>query len=145
MEVVVAMAILLMALASIAPLIQIGMLEASETQIKAMALKKCQSKIAEVTVGIETLGGQTDVPFTDESDDSWRWSMDASQPTEVTNCWVVQVTVSRQMPGRKIEVTLSHMVMDPSIRASAVNTGLQPLQGTAPTTTSSSTGGTTGN
>jgi general secretion pathway protein I len=134
MEVVVAMAILLMALSAIAPLIQIGMLQAGEAQTRSTALKKCQSKIAEVMAGIEPLSGQTDSPFADEADDSWKWSMDVSQPTEVANVWAVQVTVYRQMPSYKISVTLSHMVMDPSIRASAVNTGLPPLQGTPPTT-----------
>ena len=51
---------------------------------------------------------------------------------------------SAAQQGRKIEVTLAQMVMDPSIRGSSWNTGVPPQQGTAPTPTTSSTSGTTG-
>lgn len=139
MEVVLAMAILLMALAAIGPLIQMGGQRALDAQIQETALRKCESKLAEAMIGVESLGGQADGTFPEDPDNVWRWSMEATQQSEVTNLWSVQVTVYRQLDGRKIEVSLSQMLMDPTMRGSAVNTGLPPQQGTAPTTTTGST------
>jgi type II secretory pathway pseudopilin PulG len=143
MEVVLAMAILLMALAAIAPLIQMGGQRALDAQIQELALRRCESKLSELMAGSESLGGESDSTFPDDPDNIWHWSAQASQQGEVMNLWTVQVTVYRDLDGRKVEVSLSQMLMDPMYRGSAVNTGLPPLQGTAPTATTSSTSSTT--
>jgi len=116
LEVIVAMAIFLIALGAIVPLIQMGQLLALEIQVQSLALAKCQSKISEVMAGSELLSSQNDSTFPENTTtEDWRWSMQADA-TDVNNLWLVKVTVYRMMDSDKIEVSLTQMVFDPAFR-----------------------------
>jgi prepilin-type N-terminal cleavage/methylation domain-containing protein len=146
LEVIVSMAIFLIALGGIGPLIQMAQDRAIDVQLQATALQKCQSKMSEVIAGAVTLSSQSDEPFADNPpDENWLWSMDATQDSNgINNLWVVNVRVFRQMAdNRKVEVALSQMVMDPSIRG-APNPPPQASATSSTTSSSSSSGSTTG-
>jgi len=133
-EVVVSMAIFLMALGGIVPLIKLGLDRAMDIQLQATALQKCQSKISEIMVGSEPIAAQSDAVFPDNNpDEDWRWSMDMAQE-DIDGVWTINVRVYLQLDSHRVEVALSQIVMDPSIRG-----GPAP----APTTSSGTTSGTT--
>ena len=96
-------------------LIQFGSDRALETQYQALALQKCQSKMAELMCGSEPLGSQTDSSFANDDTGEWRWSVEANED-QIAKLWHVKVTVSRRLADGKVEVTLSQYVLDPSTR-----------------------------
>ena len=106
-----------------------------ETQYQALALQKCQSKMAELMCGSEPLGSQTDSSFANDDTGEWRWSVQADED-QIAKLWHVKVTVYRQLGEGKVEVTLSQYVLDPSSRVG-------PAQ--VPSTTTTTDGTTTGN
>jgi type II secretion system protein I len=130
LEVIVAMAIFLMAMGAIVPLIGMGASRALEVEMQALALQKCQSKMSELMIGAEALSNQADSPFLDSNgnDDGWRYSLDCSQ-NDISNLWNVQVRVYRQMDDNKIEVSLSQLMLDPSARGGPVPTPKTPAKG----------------
>jgi len=133
LEVLIALAIFLLALVAIGRLTNISSNLAQDVQLQSEAILLCQSKMAEIMAGVEPLASQADVPFGDDiTDPSWQWSADCNQG-QVTNLWTVQVRVSRQRPdGGKVEATLTQMVLDPSIRGTTI-----------PSTSASGTSGST--
>src|SRR5262249_53293958 len=137
LEVIVAMAIFLVALAALGQLIQFGADRAMETEYQAMALQKAQSKMAELMVGSEALGSQTDSSFANDDTGQWRWSVEADED-EIQKLWHVKVTVYRQLGDGKVEVTLSRYVLDPSVRV-----GQAQIPGGATSATNGTTSGTT--
>jgi general secretion pathway protein I len=124
LEIIVSMAIFLMALGAIVPLIQMGQQRALEVQLQAIALEKCQSKLGELEVGSEALGGGGEMGFPDDTE-GWLWAMESTPNYNgVANLWFVQVHVYRMIDdGRKIDVSLGALIMDPSIRGAPL---LQP-------------------
>jgi general secretion pathway protein I len=142
LEVIVSMAIFLMALGAIGPLIHMAQDRAMQIQLEATALQKCQSKLSEVIAGAEPLSGQNDMPFSDNPpDENWLWSMDVGQSVNgVSNLWQVSIRVHRQLDnGRKVEVSLSQLIIDPSLRGGPN----PPPQASTSSSTGSTTGGTT--
>jgi type II secretion system protein I len=130
LEVLMAVAIFLLSLVAIGRLISISSERAREIQLKGQAMQMCQSKMAEFLAGVQQLASQSDVPF--DEDPNWRWSADCSQG-QVTNLWTVQIRVNTKRPdGGSVEVTLSQMVLDPSVRGTTI-----------PSSSSSTTSGTT--
>ena len=113
LEVIVAMTIFLIALGAIWPLLEMGLNRAHEVEHQAIALQKCQSKLAQIMAGEEALGTQEDVTFVE--DPEWHWSMECEQQ-DIANLWKVEVTVWRETDLGRVEVTLSQMVLDPSVR-----------------------------
>jgi general secretion pathway protein I len=143
LEVIVSMAIFLIALGAIVPLIQMGQQRALEIHVQAVALQKCQSKMTEVIIGAEPMGSQGEMPFPDSLlDEDWKWSMDASQD-QVSQLWTVQVRVYRQLETGKVEVALTQLVLDPEVRGAPALPPPDPAI-TDPATTDPAAGGTTG-
>ncbi len=139
LEVLVAMAIFLVALAGISQLVQLGADRAVETQYHAEALQRAQSKLNEVIAGSEPLSAQTDVPFSEDRSGEWRWSVEPTQEDSTSKLWRVKVTAYRPFREGKVSVTLEQMVLDPSLRLGTPNNA----NGTLTTSSSSTTGGTT--
>jgi prepilin-type N-terminal cleavage/methylation domain-containing protein len=134
LEVLIALAILLIALAALSRLLTMGGNFARDANQQTECVRLAQSKLNEVWAGVVPLQSQGDTPF-DENPD-YLWSLDAENDPNVTNLWDITVTVSRpQAGGGKMTVTLSHMLIDPSIRGSMINSS---------GTTGGSSGGTTG-
>jgi general secretion pathway protein I len=133
LEVIVALAILLFALAGLERLVSIGGDRALDVQQQARGMQLCESKMAEVASGVVQLSSQGDTPFDEDPD--WQWSLDAEQGT-VTGLWTVTVTVSRtRSDGSTHKSTLTQMLVDPTQRG---------VSGQNQTLASSSTSGSTG-
>jgi general secretion pathway protein I len=136
LEVIVSMAIFLIALGAIVPLVQMGQERSLDVQLQTMALKKCQSKLAEVTWGSEPLFAATDTAFPDNPpDENWVWSMElTSGYNGINNLYLVTVRVRRdtQDGGNTAEVSLSQLVMDPQYRGSAAPTTNSSNSSSAP-------------
>jgi hypothetical protein len=141
--VVLALAIFLASMAALAVLVNAASTRAVLAQQRQDAIFKCQSKLAELASGAVPLGSQGDTPF--DEDNSWLWSADVSQ--NVTGLWTVALTVSRDTSGggEPVQVTLTRMMLDPSIRG---NTADSPLSGGSSSdgsdSSSSSSSGSTG-
>jgi len=134
LEVLMALAIFLLAVVAIGRLVNLSSERALDIQLQGQAMQLCQSKMAEIYVGAEALTSQSDVPFPEDS--SWLWSADCNQG-QVTNLWTVQVKVSKvRADGGRFEVTLTQMMLDPSVRGTSVN-----LNTNSSSSSSSSTGG----
>jgi hypothetical protein len=132
----VALAIFLFSLIVVGRLVVIGTDTALDVQYQSQAAQLCQSKMAEVVAGVVPLNPQNEVPF--DEDPEWNWSLDCEQ-NNISGLWNVSVKVSHlRGPGFRNECTLSQMVLDPSIRGSALDA---PASSTS---SSSTTNGTTG-
>ena len=133
LEVLIAMAVFLLALAGIAQLIDFGSNNAQEAARTTTATRLCQSKMAEVEAGVVNLQGSTNGTFDDEPD--WSYTVDVQSPGPV-NLYLVTVKVSRDVRGKPFEMTLSQHLMDPT----RMGTAAQAEKPT--TTTATTTGGT---
>jgi type II secretion system protein I len=119
LEVLVALSIFLIALIGIGRLITLGAEQALNVAEQARAAQLCQAKLAEVVAGAVPLSGQADVPF--DEDSAWLWSLDASQG-DISGLWKLKVTVSHQRSdGSRIQCSFDRMLLDPSLRGSALD------------------------
>jgi Tfp pilus assembly protein PilV len=135
LEVLVALALFLMALVGLEYLVTLGGQLALGTRQRSEAAQLCQSKMDEVAAGAVPLSSQSDVPF-DEAPD-YHWSLDAEQGS-VSGLWNVTVRVSRQQVGSlPVECSISRMLLDPSLVGSTQDTPPSSTSGT----TSSNSGG----
>jgi type II secretory pathway pseudopilin PulG len=134
LEVVLAMAIFLMALIGLSQLLgfcsQLGL----DAQFTNRAAQLMQSKMNEVVSGVVPLTGQGDTEFDDDSD--WVWSLEAEADTTAPGLYRVTVTVSRKLPDGTVLMTasLSQIILDPASRGTLE----------APASSSSTGSGTTG-
>jgi type II secretory pathway pseudopilin PulG len=113
MEVLVSLAIFLLSLAALARLVTFAGERAVEAQFRSQATLHCLSQLAEVEAGSIALGSQGETALDDDPD--YNWSMDAQQG-QAAGLWNVTVRVSRKAPGgTSVTVSLSKMVLDPSV------------------------------
>jgi general secretion pathway protein I len=116
-EVLLAMAILLMSLAAIGQLVDMGSDRGIEARFHVRGTRLAQAKLAECEAGVIPLSAGGSGTCTDD-DDAWSWTVDA-QPDTVTNLYRVTVTVSRDNRGKKFEIALAQMMYDPAMMGSA--------------------------
>lgn len=145
LEVVISVAIFLVSLIAISQLVTMGSNRALDVQQQSLATMKCQSKLAEVIIGAQSLDSNDYTSYGD--DGGWQWRMDASE-ADATGAWNVRVWVKLDRPdGRVLESHLSQVVIDPSIRGSTFDRPSDmPMSGTASgteTATDPSQGGNT--
>ncbi|MGL4420607.1 MAG: prepilin-type N-terminal cleavage/methylation domain-containing protein [Gemmataceae bacterium] len=131
LEVLVSLTVLLMALAAIARLVEIGNEDALASNFQAAATRLCQSKLAEVEAGAAPINGGSGT-FSTETE--WSWTV-TSTPGAAPNLFIVTATVSRPYRNRTTSVTLTQMIVDPQAMGGAEE-AQKP-------TTESTTGGTT--
>jgi type II secretory pathway pseudopilin PulG len=124
-EVLLALAILLLSLAAIGQLVDMGSDRGVEARFHVRGTRLAQAKLAECEAGVVDVKAGGKGTF-DPDDDAWSWVVD-SQPDTATNLYRVNVTVSRDNRGKKFEITLSQMVYDPSMMGSAAQAE-QPTQ-----------------
>jgi hypothetical protein len=147
MEVLVSLAIFLLSLAALTRLVTFAGERALEAQYRSQATMYCLSQLAEVEAGSIALGSQGESPLGDDSD--YEWSMDASQG-QVAGLWNVTVTVVHKNPGGSpVKVSLSKLVLDPSVVGSTqdsvpVNSSTNSNASSGSGTGSSSGGSSTG-
>ncbi len=116
-EVLLALAILLMSLAAIGQLVDAGSDRGVEARFHVRGTRLAQAKLAECEAGVVPLGSGGSGTFTDD-DDAWSWTVDA-QPETATNLYRVTVTVSRDNRGKKFEIALAQLMYDPAMTGSA--------------------------
>jgi len=120
MEVLVALAIFLLAFVMLGRLVIFGGDRALEGQQQFRAADLCQSKLAEVVAGALPLTSQPEVAF--EEDPAWHWSLECEK-SNFPGLWNVTVRVSRQEAGgARIVCTVSEMVLDPQTRGNVQDT-----------------------
>jgi len=150
-EVVVALVIFTLALPALNALMLVGSRLASESALMSRASIECRSKLAEITVGAESMSTTDWTPLPDPSNPAnanWYWKANVVDG-DVDGIKQVQVSVKYEIPGSNPEmrVSLSAMIMDPMDRGSTQDRGILDAAilasgGTVPSA-SSSTSGTT--
>lgn len=126
LEVVISLAIFMVALAALNQLVNIGSERALQVQLQAKASLLCQSKLAEMTVGAEPLNG---VGWTaiDGEDEGWQWSAEAKE--QMAGLYAVRVSVKFETPMQLLtECSLGQMVMPPTSRGTTFD---QPTNGSS--------------
>lgn len=136
LEVLIALAVFLVSLVGIGRLVILGSDQALQVQDQLRASQLCQAKLAELMAGAIPLSSQNEAPF-DEAPD-WNWSVECNQG-DVSGLWNVTLHVTHQSPtGVKVDVVVSQMIVDPSLRGSAMDV----IASTASSTTDTGTSGT---
>jgi Tfp pilus assembly protein PilV len=132
LEVIFALVIFMGSFVALNQLVSIATDNAIRVDQQSQATLLCQAKLAEINAGIVSLtASQGDyTPFTQSQDggwsntidDNWQWKMMTTSEVEgVANLYLVQVWVMRETGGKKVEVTLSQMVFDPTQRGSTAD------------------------
>jgi type II secretion system protein I len=137
LEVLVALAVFLLALVALGTLLRLGSNRALDVDQTNLAALLCQSKMNEVLVGAIPINGSASGGPLDDYP-GWEWSID-SQPGAVTGLYTVTISVNRQRSdgSKGAGASLSQMVMDPALKG---NNGAY-----APTNTNNSTSGNSSN
>jgi len=133
LEVLLALAIFLLALVAIGQLVDIGTDSALDSQAQATATRLAQSKLAEVEAGAVALDGSSSSGSFDVEPE-WQWDVSSTQ-ANIPNLYTVTVRVSREFRNRQFQVTMTQLVFDPKQMGNA-----QEAQ--KPQTTTTGTGGT---
>ena len=115
-EVLLALAILLLSLAAIGQLVDVGGDRGVEAQFHVRGTRLAQAKLAECEAGVIDVTGGGSGSFDDEP--NWTWTVD-SAPETATNLYRVTVTVSRDYRGRPFQITLAQLMYDPAMTGSA--------------------------
>jgi hypothetical protein len=126
LEVIFAMVIFLGSFVALNHLVTVSTDNAVHVQQQGQALMLCESKLAEVCSGITALeSNETYSNFSSQDwanlDETWQWKMTAQQDGEIAGLYAVQVWVQRDLGSKKLEVTLSQLVLDPTIRGSTAD------------------------
>lgn len=115
-EVLLAMAIMLLSLGAIGWLVDFGSDRGLEARFQSRGTRLAQAKMAELEAGVISLQGGGSGTF--DTDPEWSWSV-ASQQQGPPNLYQVTVTVSRDFRGRPFDVSLSQLLFDPTLMGSA--------------------------
>ena len=128
LEVVIALAIFLMALVPVMRLVSIGGERALDVSHRAQASMLCQAKLDSVKAGAEPLNTSGTV---DMGNLTWNYTIESNQ-TDAQNLYLVKVTAKvDRADGKTISEDLTQLVLDPAVRGSTI----------ASSSSSSSTGG----
>ena len=127
LEVVLALGIFVAGLAALSQLHATGTDAAVQARLKTHAILRCESKLNEVSAGVEPLQAANALPFEDDS--SWNWSL-TSEPGPHADLLQITVTVARngQSSFDSASFSLSRLIRDPLVFQQATTTD----QGTTP-------------
>ncbi|HEY1187340.1 MAG TPA: prepilin-type N-terminal cleavage/methylation domain-containing protein [Gemmata sp.] len=137
-EVLLALAILLLSLAALGQLVDVGLRRGNAARATTRGTHLAESKMAEVEAGVVPLTGGASGTF--EGDDAaWTYTVtpEAAGPP---NLYAVTVTVTRTLDGKPFDIVLTQMIFDPTLTGSAAQAERPPEQDPAEDT--STTGGT---
>jgi hypothetical protein len=113
-EVVLALSIFLGAVVALSQLTNNGMRTAISARLQTQAVLRCESKLAEVTAGVEPLEDVTDQPL--EDDENWMWSLASAAGPHGD---VLNVAVSVRYDGgnqrSSASYTLTRLLRDPAV------------------------------
>jgi general secretion pathway protein I len=131
-EVMLALAILLLAMAAIVRLVDIGTERGNAARMQTRGTRLAQAKMAEVEAGTVSLASETQGNF-DGDDGAWQFTV-TPEPAGPLNLYTVTVRVTTTSQGRQFEVVLSQMMFDPALMGSA-SQAERPAPDTGETTT----------
>jgi prepilin-type N-terminal cleavage/methylation domain-containing protein len=139
LEVILALALLVGAIAVSGELIRLGTLSAARARDLTHAQLICESKLAEITAGIVLPEAVSYAQY--EYDPEWVYSVELAA-VDVPGLVLLRVTVGQNLlpTQRPVEFSLTRLIQDPGVElpeAQSIDTGSD-----SGTTTSSSTGGT---
>lgn len=135
LEVVVALAIFMGAIAAIGQLISTGVRGAVQARLQSQAVLRAETKMAEVVAGAVSLHGASG-SFAD--DPAWAWSVSSAAGTQA-GLYIVDVTVTHQSAttAGNQSYSLRRLVRDPQV---AVDAYLKAQEAAAAAAASSSSG-----
>ena len=118
LEIILSLAILCGAIATLGELSRLGMRQAEKARDLTQAQLLCQSKLAEITAGLAPAEAQESVPFEptdDEAESEWLYSIEVN-PAAEAGLLEVRVTVTKDLPEtrRPVEFSLVRWVVDQS-------------------------------
>lgn len=140
MEVILALAIMMMSLVAIGRLVDVGIDRSLDAQFQTRATLLAESKLAEVEAGVIPIQTGSSGVFDDAPD--WSWAVE-SQPGEVANLYQVTVRVYRTSNDRPVQVELHQLLLDPTLIGSSAQAEAPTATAPADATSASSRGGTT--
>ena len=115
-EVLLALAILLMALTVIGRLVDMGTDRELDGRLQTQGSRLLQSKMAEFESGTAALESGSG---TFEGDDAgWQWTAEVS-PQSTPNLYLVTINATREVKGHPVTITMSQMIFDPSLFGTA--------------------------
>jgi prepilin-type N-terminal cleavage/methylation domain-containing protein len=139
LEVVIALAIFLIALVPVWRLVSLGGERALDVAHQAQASMLCQAKLDSVKVGAESLNASGTVDIGNLSADTgqpWNYTIE-STPADVSNLYTVTVTVKvDRKDGKTIQASLTQLVLDPAVRGSTISATTTSSSSSSSTTTS---------
>ena len=113
LEVLVSMAIFLIALGAIASLVDVGSERAMSASMTNLGTRLAQSKLAEIEAGLTSPSSAESGSFEDEPD--WTYSVEPGAAL-AANTYPVTVRCTRELNGRKHEVVLTQVIFDPALQ-----------------------------
>ena len=140
-EVLLALAILVISLAAISQLVDAGTARGNDARAATRGTQLAQGKMAEVEAGVVALDAPADGTF--ENDDAaWKFTV-TSEEAGPPNLYTVTVKVSRDLQGKPYEIVLTQMLFDPKKTGSAAQAERPPAPDSAADPAATGTGGTT--
>jgi type II secretion system protein I len=131
-EVLLSLAIFVMAMAAIGQLVSNGMRGAVRARLETQAVLRCESKLAEVLAGIEPLQAVSSTTFPD--DPNWNWSLSiAAGPTEDLLDLEVLVEHPASTGAGQVSFALRRLMRDPE--ATSTTSSSSSTQSTSTSTT----------
>lgn len=128
-EVLLGLAIFLLALVPISRLVGMGTDSALEAALQSDGMRLAASKMAEVEAGVVSAVGGGSGTFEDEP--AWSWEVQSS-PTAIPNLYAITVTVSHDFRGQPMTVSLWQMIVDPATMGTAAAIAKPEATGGAP-------------
>jgi len=110
LEVLVSTAMFLFSLVAIGELMSSSADQALEVNQLTKATRLCQSKLNEYIAGVEDLKAPGGGEF--EEEPGWRWAAESNPDSTAINLYKVVVTVTRETPRGKVEVSMGQFVYD---------------------------------
>lgn len=142
MEVMLSLTIMLIALAAIGQLVNMGSDHGLQARMNARGGRLAQAKMAEIEGGVYPISGGGSGTF-DGDDSDWSWTVDP-QAQSPPNLYLVTITVSHAYRGSPFTITLSQMLFDPTMMGSASQAEQPSTNDVTAATATSGTGGTGG-
>jgi len=124
-EVLLAMAILLLSLVAIGQLVGIGSDSGLQARFTMRGTRLAESKLAEIEAGAVPLDLASQGGSFEGDDRAWTWACDVL-PTNTVNLYQITVTVKRDFRGAPFEITVARLMIDPTIMGSAAQAERPP-------------------
>ncbi|MBM3980201.1 MAG: prepilin-type N-terminal cleavage/methylation domain-containing protein [Planctomycetes bacterium] len=140
LEVLLALAILVLALAAIGQLVDAGTERGNDARYYTRGTRLAQGKMAEIEAGLMPLTSEAEGQF-DGDDAAWQYKV-TPEPAGPPNLFNVTVRVTRT-GGRPLEIVLTQLVFDPTVMGSAAQAERPAADDTGGTTPTTPMGGTT--